>query len=342
MKLTLFMPGLGWLDGHDGAEVCKGLALPALSLLLGRGQLTRQTCTLSERKASLLPAGDASPASRFAAQCELDPSTNWLLADPVHLRIDRDRALLADVGVMRLSQTEADQLLGSLNHHFAEDGLRFHAPRPDRWLLSLPTPAGAAFTPLQDAVGENVNQHLPRGEDGLRWSRLLNEMQMLLYTHPVNDERESRGELAVNSVWLWGQQAARSSLPIHGGWQTVLTDDDDAQQAALRGGLDADAAPYAYAGLAEAGLGSRNVLVEVDALLAAAQYRDAWGWREALQRLEADWFAPLLAALKRGEVSELTLTTHGSAGFTLSLTPAMLWRFWRRPLDLPALYTDLE
>jgi hypothetical protein len=32
--------------------------------------------------------------------------------------------------------------------------------------------------------------------------RLQNEMQMLLYHHPVNDQRIERGEAAVNSFWF--------------------------------------------------------------------------------------------------------------------------------------------
>jgi hypothetical protein len=37
--------------------------------------------------------------------------------------------------------------------------------------------------------------------------RLQNEMQMLLYTHPLNDVREARRELPVNSFWLSGTGA---------------------------------------------------------------------------------------------------------------------------------------
>jgi hypothetical protein len=37
--------------------------------------------------------------------------------------------------------------------------------------------------------------------------RLQNEMQMLLYTHPVNDARSARGVLPVNSFWLSGTGA---------------------------------------------------------------------------------------------------------------------------------------
>lgn len=340
MKLTLLLPGLNWLDAHDGAEVCRGLTLPALSLLLGRGRMLRHSTTLSAlcQQSIGLPASGV--AAGHAAAAGL-PAGHWLLADPVHVRIDRDRALLADVGVMRVAQDEADALTASLNRHFAEDGLQFHAPQPGRWLLQLPEAADAVFTPLADAVGENVNEHLPAGARGLHWSRLLNEMQMLLYTHPVNDARELRGELSVNSVWLWGEgePAAVAAHAQHP--DLLLADDELLRQQAVTAGVRVDAAPYDFAGLLEQ-LGSMtnagHVLLLQDSLLAAAQYRDAWGWREQLQRMENDWFAPLLQALKQGRLSGLRLLSHGAAGVDVRIGRGDLWKFWQRPQPLAALY----
>ena len=48
MKLTLLLPGLLWLDGHDGADVCKGLEMPALQRLLGQGARLERPAALSE------------------------------------------------------------------------------------------------------------------------------------------------------------------------------------------------------------------------------------------------------------------------------------------------------
>ena len=51
---------------------------------------------------------------------------------------------------------------------------------------------------------------------------LLNEAQMVLHAHPVNEAREARGEPAVNSLWLWGAgRAARRARR----WQSVAADD---------------------------------------------------------------------------------------------------------------------
>lgn len=337
MKLTLLMPGLAWLDVHDGAEVCRGLSLPALSCLLGRGHRHSQALSLTSLygRAGRFPLHGLARA--LAKRADL-AGEDWLLADPVHVRIDRDRALLADVGVMRLSQDEAGAMVHSLNQHFAEDGLTFHAIEPGRWLLQLPGPSQAQFTPLPDAVGENVNEHLPAGERGLHWSRLLNEMQMLLYTHPVNDTREMQGELAVNSVWLWGDGATASPVADQEPADLLLCDDDILLQQA---DCATDAMPYDFSGLMTRCVTQtdlNHVVVVQDALLAAAQYRDAWGWREQLQRMETDWFQPLLQALKQGKISELQLQCHGAAGFELRIRRRDLWKFWQRPQSPATLY----
>ncbi len=46
--------------------------------------------------------------------------------------------------------------------------------------------------------------------------RLQSEVQMLLYVHPLNDDREARGAMSVNSFWLSGTgpaQPADKALP---------------------------------------------------------------------------------------------------------------------------------
>ncbi|OHX10897.1 hypothetical protein [Chromobacterium sphagni] len=331
MKLTLLFPGLSWLDAHDGGEVSKSLPLPALQQLLGKGRLSRREQTLSACVGRLWGGAPAGLAGLAASQAGLAGEGEWLFADPVHLRVDRDRALLADVGVMQIAMDEAQALIDALNRHFGEDGLAFHPLRPGRWLLNVQQPLAASFDPLWDVVGEDINRHLPQGEHGLAWSRMLNELQMLLYTQPLNDERELRGDLAINSVWLWGEGSAPAwSAPA----PSLLADDETLALLAMRSGMAVDSAPFAFDGLPLDG----DCLLMLDALQAAAQYRDAWGWREGLQRLERDWFAPLLRAVRQRRITELNLIATGPAGFELQVKPADLWKFWKRALPLAALY----
>ena len=334
MKLTLIIPGLSWLDAHDGGEVCKGLPLPALQQILGRGQLQPQAVSASQLLQQTFHLPQLALAADLAAANGLEVTgRHWLLADPVNLRVDRDRALLGDVGIMNLAQQETDALVASLNQLFGEDGFAFHAPTPQRWFLSMPAASGAEFSALPDVIGNDIDEHLPRGARGMLWSRYLNELQMLLYTHPVNDAREARGEVPVSSVWLWGEQGGDSVRPTlpH---DCLLAADPLWQHLAAAAGRPAELAPFAFSGLDATG----DVLLQLDTLEAAAQFRDAWGWREGLQQLERDWFAPLLAAVQQRRISQLTIRCHGDAGFTLNLRPGDLWRFWKRPRPLATLY----
>lgn len=331
MKYTLFVPGLTWLDSDDGPELCKDLALPALSTLLGRGQLQARPASASELLCETFGLPHAAIAANLAHSAGLH-AARWLIADPVNLRVDRDRALLGDIGIMNLSQAEADALIGSLNEFFAEDGLAFYAPTPGRWFVALTQPSLAEFSTLPDVIGEDINHHLPKGKQGMLWSRFLNELQMLLYSHPVNDAREARGEAAVNSVWFWGESDVL--LPVVSTGKSLQSHDPLWQQLAQQGGISLDSPPFAFARPEQDG----DYLVHLDNADGAAQFRDLWGWRDALQALEQNWFAPTLAALQRGQLSEVSIRCHGSAGFGSHTTRLDLLKIWRRPLPLAKLY----
>ena len=69
----------------------------------------------------------------------------------------------------------------------------------------------------------------------------------------------------------------------------------------------------------------------LETLRGAAQYGDIIGWREGMQQLESDWFAPLLARLKSGRISELRVIVPGTTeSVEWQVTRGMLLKFWRR------------
>ena len=53
-------------------------------------------------------------------------------------------------------------------------------------------------------IGQNVKPWIPVGPAARPLQRLQSEMQMLLYNHPVNDARDARRQITVNSFWLHG------------------------------------------------------------------------------------------------------------------------------------------
>lgn len=332
---TLFVPGLTWLDADDGATLAKDLDLPTLAKLAGKGSLEPLAGSASAAWRRLLGA-PLTLAANLAKAGGHDDGV-WLIADPVNLRVDRDRALLGDVGIMNLSLQESQSLVASLNDFFAEDGLHFHVLEAGRWLVQLPKPSEASFSPLADVIGEDINRHLPKGKRGMLWCRYLNELQMLLYNHPVNDAREARGEPTVNSVWFWGE--SDSSVVIQSDLQQILSAEGWLATLAAQAQIACDLPPYRFADLS---LSTGHSLIHLDVVEAAAQFHDVWGWQQGLQRLETDWLQPALQALQSGQVDCLQIVCHGEAGFSLTIKRSDLWKFWRRPVRLAALQQSGE
>lgn len=266
----------------------------------------------------------------------LEPGADyWLCAHPVHLHLRRDSLTVADAASFALDMPGAQQLVAALNAHFADDGMRFFAPHPSRWYLRLAAPPMLETHPLAEAVGRNVDRLLPQGRDALQWHGRLNEIQMLLHEHPVNLDLERRGELPVNSVWLWGGGV----LPpcAASGVAAVWAHDPFTRGLAQAHGAAAAALPLSAREWLESGLQPAAHLVVPDQLAQAELRGDPQGWREALERLERHWFAPLLQALRDGRIASLGLHLAGARrvnGFCV--TRADLHKFWRRSRPLGA------
>jgi hypothetical protein len=73
-------------------------------------------------------------------------------------------------------------------------------------------------------------------------------------------------------------------------------------------------------------------------LISPAQVGDWADWLARMQRLEQEWFAPLLAALKAGRIARVTLVLSHRNGWTTVASTGMAQRkFWRKPTLTPLL-----
>ncbi|TMH43387.1 MAG: hypothetical protein E6H54_11490 [Betaproteobacteria bacterium] len=76
-------------------------------------------------------------------------------------------------------------------------------------------------------------------------------------------------------------------------------------------------------------------LVVLDALRAPLALSETADYHEALARLERDWFAPVLAALRDGRVGMVTIhVPDGGECAAYETIRTDLRRFWRRPKAL--------
>ncbi len=251
----------------------------------------------------------------------------WLRADPVHLRIQRDEMFLFDAQAAPLDQTEANALCATLNQHFQEDGLQFIAPAPDRWYVKLDSEPALTTATLDQACGSSIDALMPSGTESALWRQRMNEVQMLLFEHPVNVARESRRELPINSVWFWGGGFMPQN--IRSEFTHIISDDIFARGLAQAAQIDAQALPTNI--LQFPTQSNENNLFIINYLHNSMLYGDLAKWRAAHERLDAEYFAPLLAALKSGAINSLTLidpNPYQAREFVIAKNS--LRKFWRR------------
>jgi hypothetical protein len=327
VHLTLLVPELIWPEPAD-RHVLGNLAAPGLEWMLGRARGERGDRRPFEM---VLAASFGLTTPPFGALrllgegVEEARSGHWLCADPVHLRFHHERIVLADAGAFDLDEDAAQGLVAALNAEFGDVG-HFHAASAGRWYLRLNAAVDHPVEPISAVAGRLVAGEI----SGLPLTRWLNEVQMFLHRHPLNERREAAGRPAINSLWLWGGGALPAGIVP--GFSTVFTDNPLAAGLARAAGIPQHGRPLGLDDI-QADAGTRPLVV-LDQLLARVLYEDSDGWRDGFAQLDAGWFIPLKMALggKVDRISLLAPTVYGDLRYTL--TAGDRWKLWKggRPL----------
>jgi hypothetical protein len=239
--MHLIVPFAG-TTSEAGRHALQSLALPRLGKLLARLQPVQR---LGSDAHSLNPPHDqalaaawgwpvapdaALPfAARLAAEHGLDARLPWGLLTPVHLHVGTDQVSLTPPSALQLDDATAREALDAVRPLFESEGFTLHPAAPLQWLASHPMLDGLATAALDRVIGRNIDRWLPGQGDARLIRRLQNEVQMLLYTHPLNDRREAVGLPTLNSVWLSGC----GRLPDGAGATAGVQVDDRLRQPAL-------------------------------------------------------------------------------------------------------------
>jgi hypothetical protein len=242
----------------------------------------------------------------------------WLRADPVHLVLQRDHFSLSEPVPLAVAPQDAQTLVESLNQHFAADGLQFLIGDSGHWYLRLETSPGIVTSLPEAAVNRDIRLFMPKGAGAAKWNGLLNEIQMLLFEHPVNQAREARGELAVNSIWF----SAGGVLPkaLESAAKTIYTNRPLARGLARIANFPCFDLPDIVPALSNA---------EGGIVLVPDTTEDADG----------RWVAPLLQSLRDQRINRLSinLALHDQL-IQVTVRPADLWKFWRKSKSLEAYF----
>lgn len=334
MHIDIVVPALFWPDpGEPG--VYHQLRLPALEKILEKSRCSEYATTSIEAwlcqffkiekqqdwpVAPIMVEMDSRNTSRA---CD---DGYWLRADPVHLRIENNHILLVDGQMLNISPKEAGDLADNINELLTEEGLTLLPLRPHRWYVHSGEVPVMQTRLLSEVAGKNINNQLPVGDGSLVWVRRVNEIQMLLHEHPINQRREMHGEPIINSLWIWGGGVMPQNLmaaPCE-----IWSNHDFTQGLANAAGMKCQSPPSnAYDWLSSAQ--DKKQLIMLDNLWNSVCYRDFTAWRNELTKLESAWFSPLLDLLKKRRIAKLTITALGERSVKVfSLTPNSLWKLW--------------
>lgn len=205
------------------AQAALSLQLPHLAQVLRAMTLVQ---TLSGTAQDLSPPHEMflaralglSPSSGRIPWAALDRVRSGQLADdiarawltPAFWEVGVGHILMRDPRALELQESESRTLIQAMAPYFEQDGLTLTYQQPGRWQVSGETLADLASASLDRVLDVDISPWMPANA-ALR--RLQNEMQMLLYTHPVNDERVARGQQPVNSFWIHGSGPYTGAAP---------------------------------------------------------------------------------------------------------------------------------
>ena len=226
----------------------------------------------------------------------------WMRADPVSLVPDLNAVWIRTTA--RLPRS--GPLLEALTDCFAEAGLGFDLPVPERGYLRLDRVPDCRFQPPWALAGQSLDHVLPEGPDARFWDKLLSDCQVLLHHH------RARGQAEADSLWFWGPGALPARDQVRARVRHVASADPQLQTLADWLALDhepVDAPPR----VADASL----VTWSADRHLSA---------EDNLKRLNG-WLSPLWRRLRWGRIGVLELASRTRAW---QLTPMQAWPFWRR------------
>ncbi len=206
---------------ETAAHVLRDLALPNLAQLLARLPRTErdeaEVYTLSPpherawaRAQGWHGADGCLPFAAHAAAADgIEVGTHaWGLVTPTHWHVGRDHVTLADPAALNLSEADSRAAFAAVRELFESEGFRVAWGAPLRWYVAHDRLADLPCASLDRVIGRDVELWL-RGTPDKLVRRLQSELQLLLYPHAINDGREARGELTLNSFWLSGCGRAR-------------------------------------------------------------------------------------------------------------------------------------
>jgi hypothetical protein len=174
------------------------LYLPNLGKLLSRLSYVKNLSQAAEESSAFLMPHEHAPKLIGMAPF-LGPEA---IMTPCHWQVGMNEVILLKPEELALSDAESRQVLSAMQPYFEEDGLQVVYESPLVWRVTGHLIDGLPLASIERVSGQSIQTWMPNLQQAKTLQRLQSEMQMLLYQHPVNDERSLKGRWTVNSFWM--------------------------------------------------------------------------------------------------------------------------------------------
>lgn len=269
-----------------------------------------------------LPGRQTLPFAQAYLDEAVDNRHRHLLCRGVHLKADIHNALVIALQDNSINQDHEALILKDLGALFRADcDLKYLGD--GLWLMSLKTCDPSDVYPhYLSVIGRKANPFIEQSWQALPWYKLMNEMQMFMHQHSVNQNRLETGLLPINSLWFWGA----GNLPVlktnNSHW---FCDNKQLIRYAHSAGIRHSSLEH----LATMSEGEDLVVIDLS-LLEALKISNHDNLQTKLTEIEATILKPILAV---ATLNRSTLRLRAGYQFDLTLTPLSnllsKYKFWR-------------
>lgn len=315
------------LDVLDGRTPLQAAKTPNMDFMAKRGVLgLAQTVP-----AGYPPGSDVAnlsmfgynPADCYTGRSPLEAASMGVALGPddvafrvnlVHLDARGGRLLMEDYSAGHISTKDGRELMEELQRQLGSAEFSFHPGVSYRHLMVWHNGrTKIEATPPHDITGQDIIRFLPKGEGADRLINIMNSSQMIFHNHPQYKRRCEKGEVAANSVWLWGQGKAPAMERFQdkfGLTGAVISAVDLIKGIGVYAGLDIIDVPGAtgyldtnFLGKAQAALDALKerdfVFVHVEAPDEASHSGKLADKIQAIESFDAQVVGPVLEGIKR-------------------------------------------
>ncbi len=329
-SVTFWVPEL--LDSQrveEASESLKSISLPWLSRLLTKADALpiKANQTFHQTASYLFHQPAMLPIAPLLASVELNSADNqlfWLKIDPVQLIADRDSLVLIPAEDLVITEDESRALLTSFNEHFAEENLQIEYGSKNSWYLKIVQPVDIKTVSIEALSYKPLNDAYPKGNAATYWKKLINETQMLFFSHPVNEARREKGQPEINSIWVWGEGQLNKNQIKYRDNVAIHSNNLYLNGLAKQTGAQRHSETKNHQG---GGAESTHDLICLDSITESLPHFSADEWLECLLELDKQWFEPLYKDLKTGKIDSLLIDLGMAKRYHIQ--PKHLNRFWR-------------